>query len=836
MTATRTDGGAVRPTALEPVQRVIDRLNRTGCDPRPVGVGKWESVCPAHKGGRRNLSIAAGIGGAVLLRCHHVDDSGRSCSAADIVSAIDLELRDLFVPVPGTKRSAPAGPKKKPTGTGFDSPRQASEFLGKKLGAMPSGHWVYRDADEAAYAVVYRFDLADGKSYRPVSLDPAKGLWKIGDPPSWLPYRLPELGGVGRVFLLEGEKVAELARGLGLAATTTAHGAKSPHKTDLSALSGMEVVIIPDVGSAGEGYAAKLLERLGMLEPRPRIRLLRLDLAEDGDDLEQWMEARGGATAEAIRSELEALVETIPPVDLDVGTARTRSAPEAPTNGIHPPGDGNGRAGPRPVGGDELPVNEAPDDPHRLARAVLAEFRHRDGPTLAWYRETFHVWDGSAYRPDPALPHRIVKLVKAEIDRQNRSALEAHREKARTEALAATLGRPSNPPIATRVTRRLIADVVQALASMTCIDQEPDAPFWIDPRPGDPAPAALMPASNGLVGLDAGESPPLLSHSPRFFSTYALPYSYNPSAGPPAAWLKFLDDLWGDDPASVRELQKWFGYTLTPQTDQQKVLLLIGSPRSGRGTIRKVLTAVVGARNVSSTSAVALADRFGLEPLIGKTLAVMGDARTGDTHDAAVMMDRLLRISGEDPVEVNRKGKPILHDVQMKVRFVILSNEMPNFRDSSKAIVSRYLALCTPRSFEDCEDRSLDRKLLQELPGILNWAIAGRAMLAAAGRFITPATAEDLIDDAKALASPVSEFVAERCKIDPDEEVTIDAVWCEWKLWAAGNGHQPGHKHLFGRNLKAATRFKIRTKRENNDGVRTRIYEGISLNKDAPGF
>jgi putative DNA primase/helicase len=296
--------------APEPIDRVIASLTRANCDPRPVGVGKWESTCPAHKGTRRNLSIRV-ESGTVLLRCHRIDEAGHNCSVPAIVAAIGLEMADLFVPVPGSKRAAPAKPKAKgKQPASFDSPRDAAEFLTRNLKVKPSGHWVYRDADDTAYAAVYRFDLADGKkSFRPVSLDPATGLWRIGDPPAWLPYRLPELGDAGRVYLLEGEKIVEMARELGLVATTTAHGAGSPHKTDLSAMAGREVVILPDVGPAGEGYAAKVADQLAKLNPPARVKLLRLDLAEDGDDLEQWINARGGQTAEAMRAELEALAD-----------------------------------------------------------------------------------------------------------------------------------------------------------------------------------------------------------------------------------------------------------------------------------------------------------------------------------------------------------------------------------------------------------------------------------------------------------------------------------------------------------------------------------------------
>ena len=199
------------------------------------------------------------------------------------------------------------------------------------------------------------------------------------------------------------------------------------------------------------------------------------------------------------------------------------------------------------------------------------------------------------------------------------------------------------------------------------------------------------------------------------------------------------------------------------------------------------------------------------------------------------MMDRLLRISGGDPVEVNRKGRAdASRTCQLHARLVIVSNEMPNFRDSSKAIVRRYLPLCTPRSFEGREDRTLIRRLMPGTPGLLNWAIAGRAMLAEDGGFITPASADDLIVEAKALASPVSEFVAEECVLGPDEDVTVEDIWKRWKEWAERNGHQTSHKHLFGRNLRAATGFKIRQVRSRSDDVGSGPYTGIGLRVPQP--
>ena len=77
--------------------------------------------------------------------------------------------------------------------------------------------------------------------------------------------------------------------------------------------------------------------------------------------------------------------------------------------------------------------------------------------------------------------------------------------------------------------------------------------------------------------------------TPRFFTPVALDYDFDINAGPPEQWLAFLSQLWPDDPQSVATLQEWFGYCLTLDTRQQKILMMVGPKRSGKGTIARVL-------------------------------------------------------------------------------------------------------------------------------------------------------------------------------------------------------------------------------------------------------
>ena len=63
--------------------------------------------------------------------------------------------------------------------------------------------------------------------------------------------------------------------------------------------------------------------------------------------------------------------------------------------------------------------------------------------------------------------------------------------------------------------------------------------------------------------------------------------------------------------------------------------------------IARVLAALIGRKNVAGPTLNSLGGEFGLAPLIGKTLAVISDARFAG-KDASVVVERLLSISGED--------------------------------------------------------------------------------------------------------------------------------------------------------------------------------------------
>ncbi len=259
----------------------------------------------------------------------------------------------------------------------------------------------------------------------------------------------------------------------------------------------------------------------------------------------------------------------------------------------------------------------------------------------------------------------------------------------------------------------------------------------------------------------------------------SVPFTYQTDAAEPTEWLDFLASVWPDDPDSVALLQEYVGYVLSGRTDMQKMLLLIGPTRSGKGTIARMLTELIGRGHVAGPTLASLGTNFGLSPLIGKPLAIISDARLGDTPSHTVV-ERLLSITGEDMLTVDRKFREPWSG-KLPARFVILSNELPKFKDSSGAIANRLLILQMTESFLGREDRTLDERLRAELPGILTWALEGLDRLVRNGRFTVPGSSEDAAHLMMDLASPVSAFVRDRCVREPGASVLADELYDAWK-------------------------------------------------------
>jgi putative DNA primase/helicase len=283
--------------------------------------------------------------------------------------------------------------------------------------------------------------------------------------------------------------------------------------------------------------------------------------------------------------------------------------------------------------------------------------------------------------------------------------------------------------------------------------------------------------------------------------------------------------------ASVNALGEWFGYVVSGRLDLHKIMLVVGPTRAGKGVIARTLGNLVGPDNVAGPTLSSLSGDFGLAPLLGKTLAVVSDARLNG-RGAQVVVERLLSISGEDTLTVNRKYRDQWTG-KLPARLMLCSNELPHLGDASMAIAGRFVPLLLTRSFYGNEDLALEDDLALELPGILNWALAGLERLTSNGKFTRPPNVDDTVRTLQDLASPVAAFVRDRCDRGPDKEALVDELYKAWRGWADDNGHVKTSKQVFGRDLRAVFAGQLKLVQLRDGDERERAYRGIGLRKDA---
>lgn len=334
--------------------------------------------------------------------------------------------------------------------------------------------------------------------------------------------------------------------------------------------------------------------------------------------------------------------------------------------------------------------------------------------------------------------------------------------------------------------------------------------------------------ANGELRL-APAGAQLEPHSREHYRNTQIPIEYKPDAPCPENWLRFLASVWPDDPESIDTLQEIFGLLLTADTRHQKIFLIAGPKRGGKGTIARVLGKLLGTDSVCGPTLSSLQQNFGLQPLIGKSLALISDARLGSRAEQHIITERLLSVSGEDALSIPRKYQEDWTG-QLTARFLILTNETPRLADSSGALASRFIVLKMTKSFLGREDIGLDRKLAAELPGILNWAIAGLYRLRQRGFFHQPASAQEALEELGDLGSPVSAFLRDACVVAPGATVSCQELYDAWRGWCAEQGREhPGTLQTFSRDVRAALP-EVRTSRPRaGAGGRYRVFSGLGL-------
>ena len=461
-------------------------------------------------------------------------------------------------------------------------------------------------------------------------------------------------------------------------------------------------------------------------------------------------------------------------------------------------------------------TNQAQTDPELLARVFIRTNGLMLGATLwlVYWRGEFWRW----------VKRHYVRLPDHELKAQLTWCLQQHFAK-----LPVPEVEPGKKPIrAPKVTRGLVGNVIQNLQGITFVADAFEVPGWL---PGAKKSGTYLVFSNGMVSLDdllAGTPTTVTLHSPYWFSIVGLDYAFDPTAECPQ-WIAFLDWALEGDAKRIELVQEWFGYLLTLDTSQQRLLILVGDGANGKSVVLAVLTAMLGPGNISNVPLELFSDKFQLIRTVGKLANIAGDV--GPLDQAAE--GTVKSFVGGDRMSFDRKFLPAI-DAIPTARLVFSMNELPSVTDRSEGLWRRLCVVPFRVSVPPKQrDRKLAEKLTAELPGILNWALVGLRRLREVGHFTEPALSVAVQQEHRASSDPVRRILAESFVADAGQAVRCSAVQdVVRRTLRAESESQASHKAV-----GAAVRREfpnVDRQRRPVDGQREWFYVGIAWREQSP--
>lgn len=349
-----------------------------------------------------------------------------------------------------------------------------------------------------------------------------------------------------------------------------------------------------------------------------------------------------------------------------------------------------------------------------------------------------------------------------------------------------------------------VENFVHALISKVALPAELEPPFWIDAHELErPDPRRCIYFSDATLDVNrwlAGTGQAVIDPTARLFNISTLAVPYRPNDACPG-FLARLSEIFQGDEQSIRAFRMMCGYLLTPDTKLQVIFVFVGLPGTGKGTLMSLLFGLLGPQSASTTLA-ELGKLFGLMGMVGKTLAVCSDVHSTGS-DSSQALETILRVSGQDPVDVQRKFLPPLLAQHLPLRFAIVMNEPVPMPDPQGALDRRLVVFHTTTSFVGREVLNLGKQLLEdEGAGIATWMLGGlreMADIAAAAESkglgggaaikaaLQPDSGRQMRERLRELANPTILFVREVCEVTPSGTVAVDDLFSLYQQWCDRN-------------------------------------------------
>lgn len=327
---------------------------------------------------------------------------------------------------------------------------------------------------------------------------------------------------------------------------------------------------------------------------------------------------------------------------------------------------------------------------------------------------------------------------------------------------------------------------------------------------------------NCLISLKTGKT---AEHDKKYMISKLAPVTYDKNAKCPR-WDRFIEEITCGDKSLQLYLQRMIGYCMTAYTKEQCMFFLYGNGSNGKSVFVDTIAYMLGEYAAScQPETVMMRDRNNtargdLARLKGARMVVTSEPNDGCRLDEGIVK----QMTGGTENKLTARflyGREFEFSPEFKI--VMSTNYKPVIKGTDNGIWRRVRLIPFTAEFtKENRDPQLTEKLRRELPGILNWAIAGAVGWCKEG--LPPCA---IIDEAgqeyRSEMDRVQQFLDDCTTRSESSSTQASTLYKCYKAWCSEQGDRfPVGSTKFFMELKR--RFKSRKTEAYNE------YIGIKIN------
>ena len=380
------------------------------------------------------------------------------------------------------------------------------------------------------------------------------------------------------------------------------------------------------------------------------------------------------------------------------------------------------------------------------------------------------VWDRNRWMPDST--GQIVRMFIETMRCTARLATEIKNPAEAQNATRFALKSTNRPQVDAGIA--LAQSIAGVSISITDLDADP----WI------------VGCSNGVIDLRQGRDvrPTRGQHITKSIGT-----RYDPQATCPT-WERFLHTVTRGDSELIGYLQTAVGYTLTGGTSEQCLFFLHGTGQNGKGVFSETIKRLAGDYGQTAPESLFTKDKPGgatndIARLAGCRMAIASELDEG----AAFAESRIKALTGGDTITARFLHQEFF-DFRPTHKFWISGNHKPTVKGTDFGIWRRIrLIPFTVRIPDEEKDPSLADKLAVELPGILNWSIAGCLRWQREGLRV-PSCVTQATESYRREEDVIGQFLTDCTEEQAGARTLTTSVYQAYGQWAAAEGIQERYR------------------------------------------